>query len=298
MTGADAASLPALLKVNLTLDVGPVRADGYHPLSSVCVFAPGGDVVRLGSRADAFALSVTGPEASALAGLPPAANLVLRAAEILAATTPLPPRQLILDKRVPAAGGVAGGTADAAAALVLLNRTAPRPLTDDALIALSRRLGADGPVCTAARAAGGGVWVAEGDGDRVRGLGAAPPGWLVLVNPRREVPTGSVFSRFDEAGGGALPLDQPTFASRALSALAGTVQDGRNDLRPPALSLAPVIAEVEAFVANSVGCLCARMSGSGASVFGLFAGEQAARRAARRAQARGWWATSAALARG
>ena len=290
-------ALAALLKVNLTLHVGRVRADGYHPVSSVCLFAAAGDRLSLGGRADDFRLEVTGPEAAGLAGLPPEANLAMRAARLLAAATPVAPRAIRLDKRVPPAGGVAGGTADAAATLVLLNRAAARPLPDAALIALSRRLGADGPVCTAARLAGGGVWLAEGDGDRVRRLGAAPPVWIVLVNPRLAVSTGAVFARFDEAPAPG-PLSQPSGDLRRASGLVAAGREGRNDLRAPAVTLAPVIGAVEAFVANGPGCRFARMSGSGATVFGLFAGGEAAARAARRAEARGWWAAVAPLAQG
>ena len=289
-------ALTALLKVNLTLHVGGVRPDGYHPIGSVCLFAAAGDRVSLGERQADFALAVTGPERGALAAVPPDANLAIRAARLLAERTGAASRLIRLDKRVPAAGGVAGGTADAACVLVLLNAEAPRPLGTGELIALSRRLGADGPVCTAAQVAGGGVWLAEGDGDRVRRLPGPPPLWLTAVNPRVPVSTADVFARFDEGPPGT--LDQPAGDTQTARGLAALGAAGRNDLHEAALHLAPVIQAAEAALRASPGCRFARMSGSGATVFGLFGSEAAARRAARAARARGWWSATAPLARG
>ena len=295
MPGAD-PGLTALLKLNLTLHVGRVRRDGYHPVSSVCVFAAAGDHVSLGDRLPAFRLNVTGPEREALADLAPEKNLAIRAALLMEEATGAAPCLVRLDKRVPAAGGVAGGTADAACVLALLNETAPRPLGAADLIALSRRLGADGPVCTAAQLAGGGVWSAEGDGDRVRRLPGPPPLSVALVNPRVPVSTGAVFARFDEGPPG--DLRQPGGDTRTPSGLLAAAAEGRNDLLAPATVIAPVIGEVEAFLRAAPGCRFARMSGSGATAFGLFGSEGAAARAARSASSRGWWTAAARLAKG
>lgn len=281
-------ALRALVKVNLTLHVGGVRADGFHPISSVCAFPDIGDDMSLGERSAAFCLSIGGPEAGALSGLPVANNLVLRAATMLAAQTPLVPRRLHLEKCVPAAAGIAGGTADAAATLVLLNREAARPLSDGALIALSRGLGADGPVCTAARLAGGGLWLATGDGDRVTRLAGPPPAWMVVGNDGVPVPTGPVFALFDKAGQGG-QLNQPGADPRTLRGLAKLMEDGRNDLCRPAKALAPGIGCLEADLRKRPGCRAARMSGSGGSVFGLFASASSAERAAAAMRARGVW---------
>ena len=283
----------ALVKVNLTLHVGAVRADGYHSVSSVCAFPAIGDEVTLAERATRWTLSVEGPEAGALAGLPPTDNLAVRAARLLASQTAVPPRRIVLSKSVPAAAGIAGGTADAAAVLVLLNREAAEPLCDAALIRLSRHFGADGPVCTAARLAGGGLWLAEGDGARVRGLGPPPPLWGVLANDRTPVPTGAVFRAFDAGPPGTLP--QPAADLRTARGLAALCQAGRNDLRAPALSLAPGIGAVEAAMRAQPGCRAARMSGSGGTVFGLFADARGAEKAARRMRGRGHWAESGPL---
>ena len=283
----------APVKVNLTLHVGAARADGYHPLTSVCAFPAIGDAVTLGAAEAGFALDVDGPEAAGLAGLDPSDNLVLRAAHIIADAAQASPRRLTLTKRVPPAGGIAGGTADAAAALVLLNRAGRRPLADADLIALSRRLGADGPVCTAAALAGGGVWLAEGDGARVRRLPGPPPHWCVLANDRVPVPTGRVFARFDQGPPGGLA--QPAGDLRTARGVLNVTRAGRNDLRPPALSVAPGIGAVEAAMRAQPGCRAARMSGSGGTVFGLFASRVAAVRAERRLRAGGAWSASGRL---
>ena len=284
----------ALVKVNLTLHVGPVRADGYHPVSSACAFPEVGDAVELGGRAQDFSLTVSGPEATALAALPAEQNLVMRAARLLASRARLAPRRLRLVKAVPAAAGIAGGTAGAAAALVLLNKEAARPLPDGALVRLSRRLGADGPVCTAAALAGGGLWLAEGDGDRVRRVAGPPPLWAVLANDRRPVPTGAVFTAFD-AMGAAGALAQPGADLRTARGVLDLCARGRNDLRQPALSVAPGIGAVEARLGALPGCRFARMSGSGGTVFGLFASRVAAERGAARLTMAGLWAASGRL---
>ena len=287
----------ALVKVNLTLHVGAARADGYHPVSSACVFPDVGDEVELGGRDNEFTLRIDGPEAASLAGEATRDNLVLRAARALAGRVRLVPRRLRLRKTVPVAAGIAGGTADAAAALVLLNREADRPLADAELIALSRVVGADGPVCTAARLAGGGVWLAEGDGDRVRPMGAAPPVAVLLANPRVPVSTPAVFARFD-AEGQAGPLAQPAGDPRTERGVLALAGGGRNDLRAAAFALAPAVSALEARVAGLPGCRFARMSGSGGTVFGLFSGAAAAERAAARLSADGLWTAQAPLAAG
>ena len=287
----------AWLKVNLTLHVGPLRGDGYHPVDSVCVFPRLGDRVALGPRAGDFTLEVTGPEAGSLASVSLEDNLVMRAARLLASSTDIAPRLLRLCKTVPSAGGVAGGTADAAAVLVLLNETASRPLGAVDLIALSRRLGADGPVCTAAQLGGGGAWHVRGGGDEVRHLGRPPPLHMALANPRIAVPTGKVFAQFDEACAARDLGQRPGGVVRTDDVLA-LARAGRNDLRGPACVVEPSIEAVETAMRAQPGCLFARMSGSGATVFGLFAGALGAARAAARLRARGWWSAAAPLARG
>ncbi|MBB4660032.1 4-diphosphocytidyl-2-C-methyl-D-erythritol kinase [Parvularcula dongshanensis] len=265
-------------------------------MSSLCVFPAIGDEVALGPASDDFALEVTGPFADDLKDVPSEENLVLRAARLLAGEVSVPPCRFRLAKRVPAASGLGGGTADAAAALCLLNEASEAPLPRSELIALSRELGADGPVCTAAALRGGGILLAEGDGDRVSPLGSAPPLFTVVSNPLVPVPTGAVFKRFDAAMPAAgLRQRLPGMGAAALVAAAAR---GRNDLRLPARTIAPIIGRVERDLSRAPGSLFARMSGSGASVFALFASPLDAARCARAERARGRWAEAAPLLRG
>ena len=297
MTRGEGAWRLAPVKVNLTLHVGAVRSDGYHPVSSLCFFPAIGDRVALGPVADNFSLEVAGPLAHELSDVPPERNLALRAARLLADVSAVRPRVLRLDKRVPAAAGIAGGTADAAAVLSLLNADSQQPLRPEALRRLSRALGADGPVCVAGQEAEGGVWLAEGDGDRVSRAGAAPPLWCVLANPGTAVPTGQVFRLFDAAPPPG-PLAQPAGLVRTTQGLIERAERGRNDLRSAALALAPEVAAVEDALAAAPGCRFARMSGSGATVFALFSSAAAAARAARRQRAGGRWCAAAPVLTG
>jgi 4-diphosphocytidyl-2-C-methyl-D-erythritol kinase len=283
----------APVKVNLTLHIGARRPDGYHQVDTLCLFPAFGDAVSLGPHAKDFSLGVEGPFADELAGVDPERNLVLRAARLMAREAGARPMWLRLVKRVPAASGVAGGTADAAAAMVLLNETLDRLCTPTELIRLAQALGADGPVCVAG-ALFGGVWRARGIGERVERVSGPPPLWMVLSNPRAAVPTGRVFAGLR---GGERPLPQAELSLRTVSQLVRAGLKGRNDLRAPAAALAPGIAATEASLSRAPGCLFARMSGSGATVFGLFASAAAADRAARREQAAGRWAVSAPLLR-
>ena len=273
--GAEAEFAPA--KGNLTLHVTGRRADGYHLLDSLVVFPHIGDRLAV-TPAAALSLVVEGPFAAGLAA--DGANLVLRAARLLA---PDRGAALRLEKRLPLAAGIGGGSADAAAALRLLSRHwgVAMPPTD-ALLAL----GADLPVCLAARSA------------RMTGIGEAvapvalPPGWLVLCNPGVPVATGGVFAGLARAENAPMGPVPPLADAAALAAFLAA---GRNDLEAPARALAPAIGAVLAALAAAPGCLLARMSGSGATCFGLFAGEAAARRAAAGIAAAepGWWVAAA-----
>ena len=270
----------AAAKINLTLHVTGRRDDGYHLLDSLVVFAGVGDRLRL-VPAPATQLTVGGPFA---AGVPlDQSNLVLRAAALMDG----PPVAIHLDKCLPPASGIGGGSADAAATLRGLAELGWRengPDFEGAVLGL----GADVPVCLAGRPCR-----MEGIGERLSPAPALPPVWLVLVNPGCPVPTGAVFAalqgRFG-AGMGALPKG---FADAP--GLAGWLLTQRNDLQPPALTLAPPVADALAALAGVPGCLVARMSGSGGTCFGLFADEVAARAAAARIKAAepGWWVVAA-----
>lgn len=265
-------------KINLALHVTGRRDDGYHLIDSIVVFVGMGD--RLAARAaDATTLQVDGPLA---AGVPTGPeNLVLRAAGLF---DPPVTAALHLTKRLPAAAGIGGGSSDAAACLRLLAALAARPLPDAAAV-LS--LGADLPACLV-----GYPLRMTGIGERLAPLSPLPPLWAVLVNPRVAVDTGAVYralSRRDGSGVAAQPARGD--AQATLAWLRGL----RNDLEPPARAIAPVIGDVIARLAGCDGCGLARMSGSGATCFGLFTDPDAATRAAGRIarDQPGWWCAAA-----
>lgn len=282
----------ALAKINLALHVGALRADGYHPVDTLCVFAPAGDVLEVAAPTEAFSLEVTGPEAISLET--GADNLILRAARLLAAQTSLKPVRFRLSKYVPVASGIGGGTSNGAAALWLLNQSAANPLSGRGLMDCARGLGADGPVCLAPYISGG-TYRARGIGHEVSSGPALPPLWICLANPGEAVPTGSVFRRFD-AGTVPSPLSLPSLPPRmSVGDVVRFMEKSRNDLAGPARVICPAIADLEALMGDVPGCLAARMSGSGATVFGLFASRMAAETAARRLQPLSRWAISAPL---
>ena len=275
--------MPALLekaraKINLTLHVRGRRADGWHDLESLVAFAGVADVLRLEPQA-ALALRVSGPTAQD-AG-PDDDNLVLRAARALAAAAArTADADLRLVKRLPVASGIGGGSADAAATLrALLRLWGIAPEAVD-LPGLALTLGADVPVCLAARAARMG-----GIGETITPPPRLPAFGLLLANPRIAVPTQAVFRA--RAGAFSAPARLPAVwpdASRMAADLAGL----GNDLQDAALSLCPAIGAVLAAIAAQAGCLLARMSGSGATCFGIFA-TPAHAAAAAAALPESWW---------
>jgi 4-diphosphocytidyl-2-C-methyl-D-erythritol kinase len=274
-------------KVNLYLHVTGRRDDGYHLLDSLVVFTDIGDVLTA-EPADLVSLRVTGPFAAGLED--EAGNLVTRAARALAreAGVTLGAR-LTLTKNLPVASGIGGGSADAAAALRALCRlwaVAPDPAALDR-VALS--LGADVPVCLRSRATS-----MAGIGEVLSAAPTLPACAIVLVNPGVAVATPSVF----KARGG--PFSPParlpgawSDAARMAADLAGL----RNDLEAPARALCPVIQDVLTALAAQPGCLLARMSGSGATCFGLFATRARAEAAATALGREGWWARGGTLPR-
>ncbi|GAA0609277.1 4-(cytidine 5'-diphospho)-2-C-methyl-D-erythritol kinase [Brevundimonas kwangchunensis] len=256
-----AALAPA--KVNLFLHVGPLDADGYHPLASLVAFADVGDRISV-RHADALSLTVTGPFGEGLAT--EADNLVLRAVRALgeAAGIGEPALAFTLDKRLPIAAGLGGGSSDAGAALKLARDALALPLDDDALAEVARRIGADGPMCLHARAA----W-AGGRGDQLRFEPALPPLPALLVNPGIPSPTGSVYRAYDAGPPADADFPAPPVDWSA-SAVTGWLAHRRNDLEAPAVALTPAIGEALAVVGALPGARLTRMSGSGATVFALF----------------------------
>jgi 4-diphosphocytidyl-2-C-methyl-D-erythritol kinase len=263
-------------KVNLALHVTGQRADGYHLLDSLVVFARVGDEIRA-SLDETLRLHIVGSEAAGLSAGED--NLVLRAARVISSDRGA---AIMLAKNLPVASGIGGGSADAAATLKALARLWDMPLPSmEAAIAL----GADVPVCL------NGPYP-----QRMRGIGERLdpfvdlPGHLamVLVNPRVAVSTPEVFkalSRKDNP-----PLEEVSDGFDTVPDFIAWLKRQRNDLEVPAITKVPVIGEVIRALTDD-GCLLARMSGSGATCFGLYEGQDAARDAARRLRKLypGWW---------
>lgn len=275
-------------KINLFLHVGPVAADGYHPLASLVAFADVGDVVTV-ARAEALSLSVTGPFGAALAG--EGDNLILRGLRALgeAAGIGAPPVAVSLEKKLPIAAGLGGGSADAGTAIRLTAQLLNLNLDEAALETVAGVVGADGPMCLRARPA----W-ATGRGDDLRDEPRLPLLHAVLLNPGLPSPTGAVYRAYDDApAGGADCPDAPGDWSPA--AVTDWLKGQRNDLEAPALRVTPGIAEALSAMRAAPDCRLTRMSGSGATVFGLFDDAAAAGGAALALQRPGWWVRSCLL---
>jgi 4-diphosphocytidyl-2-C-methyl-D-erythritol kinase len=279
-------------KLNLTLEVVGRRADGYHLLDSLVAFTSYGDTVTA-AESDGMSLIMDGPFGAVLAA-DPADNLVLRAGRLLAAEAGIVPRAaLVLTKRLPIASGIGGGSSDAAAALLALAelwRLTPAP---EDLVRLALTLGADVPVCLAGR-----TTRLEGIGERIGPAPALPPCPLVLVNPGIGLPTPQVFrARQGGFSAGAGPDGVLAESPADARALASTLARFGNDLTAPAIALLPVIGTVLAALAATPGCLLARMSGSGATCFALFAEDTQAEAAAPTIAAAhpGWWTIATRL---
>ena len=268
----DVEAAPA--KVNLYLHVLGRAPGGYHRLDSLAVFGPARDVLRV-DTSDELSLEVVGPFAAGLEG----DNLVLRAARALATAAGATPRaRLVLDKRLPVASGIGGGSADAAAALRLLSRF--WAMNSVNLMDIAASLGADVPVCVGRQPSRMG-----GFGEVLTPAPAFPPIGLLLVNAGVPVATADVFRQF--AGPFSTPARLPD-AFSTVDALVETLHATRNDLEAPAVSLCPVIADVLHALRALSGCRLARMSGSGGTCFALFDTPDAARSAASRVP-EPWW---------
>jgi 4-diphosphocytidyl-2-C-methyl-D-erythritol kinase len=279
-------------KVNLTLRILGRRDDGYHELESLVVFARLGDRLTL-SPGSAVGLDIDGPTAAAAGDI--ADNLVLRAAHALAERVDgLRLGRFALTKHLPVAAGLGGGSADAAAALRLLARLNGLAKAEPRLHEAARQTGADVPVCL------------ESHGRLMRGIGEIlsapldlPALPAVLVNPGVAVPTKDVFAklglRSGETCGSADEIDPRRLKDR--DALMAYLGQHPNDLERPAVALEPVIAQVLAALSDQKSCGFARMSGSGATCFGLFGSDREAADAAQAlASARpAWWVAATVL---
>jgi 4-diphosphocytidyl-2-C-methyl-D-erythritol kinase len=279
----------ARAKINLALHVTGRRADGYHLLDSLVVFADTADTLKAVPRDEALVkVTLDGQFADDLdrAG-PPRDNLVIRAAnELIAAFPGRPIRGVRIDltKRLPVAAGLGGGSADAAAALRLLDRLWALGTGREMLAEIGLRLGADVPACLVSR-----PLRAEGIGEQVRLVAGIPELPLILVNPGIALPTGAVFRRLESSEGAPMWPVPPRF--RSLIEFAQWLRLSRNDLFPAAQAEAKIVGTVVKAVSSDPECLIARMSGSGATVFGIFNSHAAAERAAARIHAAkpAWW---------
>lgn len=268
----------ARAKINLTLHVGRVIKDpsdpyyGYHPLDSLVVFADIGDELEI-FDAEKTTLSIGGPFGMGLTA--EGDNLILRALKAANAS----PQSVTLEKHLPVSAGIGGGSANAAAILRMCD-------IDDVGMAVS--LGADVPVCLRSETAH-----MTGIGEDVTLIPDMGQLHALLVNPRVAVSTGAIFKAFDASP----DIRETPRPMRANGDLLSRALDGRNDLEPIAMAQAPVIGDVLRMLASQNGCQLARMSGSGATCFGVFESSRALRKAeaAIRAQAPEWWCVATLL---
>lgn len=275
-------------KVNLYLHIGPVRRDGLHQLESLFFFTDCGDQISV-TLADRFSLDIEGEFAAPLLADNTDENLVLRAARELqhASNTPNAAR-ITLQKNLPVAAGIGGGSADAAATLRALMALWEVDMAPTALHKLAFSLGADIPACLSHQP------------QHVRGAGdiiaSAPPMhrmWVCLINPRVETPTGPIFQAFDADNPSPMPPTSPELdALTTAEGIRAILGQSRNDLQKYAITNQPIIGEVIDFLTLWPNAIGARLSGSGATCFALFEHKQDAEGARRAASANGWWAVA------
>jgi 4-diphosphocytidyl-2-C-methyl-D-erythritol kinase len=281
MTAAETLSETAPAKVNLYLHLRGRRADGYHLLESLVAFPAIGD--RLSAETSrGLSLEISGPFATGLFAEPD--NLVLRAARALAEVNRIAPKaSLRLEKNLPVASGIGGGSSDAAAALRLLSRLWRVSIPDGVAIGL----GADVPVCLTAPQ----PRLMAGIGEELHPAPAMPGIWMVLANPRVAVATGAVFAGVKDRDNPPGP-PPPAAGFSDFEALCDWLRQQRNDLEPAAARVCPMIAEVLSALSDAP---LARMSGSGGTCFALYADETAAVTQAERLHRTrpDWWVVAA-----
>ena len=261
-----AATRLARAKVNLFLHVGALQPDGYHPISSLMTFADIGDVVSIEDNA-AFGFVIDGPFSAGLGES--ADNLVLKARDAVASAfrPGWSPFTLRLNKQLPIASGIGGGSADAAAAMRLMAARSGLNADEAGLMRIAGGLGSDVPACLVGQARLG-----QGRGDELSAPPAFPDLPAVLVNPLLPSPTGGVYRGYDDAGAPG-DAEAPTWPSdlASVEAVAAFLAGCRNDLEAPAIALQPAISEVLAALRGRPQTLLARMSGSGATCFAICA---------------------------
>ena len=264
-------------KVNLTLHVTGQREDGYHLLDSLVMFADVGDRISV-RPSDTPIMIIKGPMAD---GLPrDRSNMVARAADAMGVSA-----HIQLEKNLPHAAGIGGGSSDAAATFRALSEISGKPIPDDLV-----GFGADVPVCMHGRAAR-----MQGIGDTIRPVPDLPALHAVLVNPKLPVLTTEVFKRLRNHDNAPMPDDLPVGASTR--DLIDWLREMRNDLQDAAIEAEPIIEHVFNTLAVTPGCLLTRMSGSGGTCFGLYGDAETAASAAGRLHQDypGWWVTATRL---
>jgi 4-diphosphocytidyl-2-C-methyl-D-erythritol kinase len=278
-------------KVNLTLHVLGRRADSYHEIESLVAFAAAGDRLTF-QPSERLELAVKGPTGGAAGAAED--NLVLKAARALAERVDgLRLGSFILDKQLPVAAGLGGGSSDAAAALRLLAKANGLSLDDERIRAAAHATGADVPVCLDQKAR-----MMRGIGEILSDPMRLPELPAVLVNPGVAVPTKDVFAALAApALAGPPDPDEFIFIDTDAASLIPLLAGRRNDLQIPAIKLQPTIADVLRTLERSANCLLARMSGSGATCFGLFGSAGTAQEAAERVQGAHptWWVRATSL---
>lgn len=274
-------------KINLALHITGQRADGYHMLESLVVFAKVGDRLTIESAGE-DRLTFSGPFGGYLQA-DPATNLVLKARDMMrgaahAKGLPCPPVHIHLEKNLPLSSGIGGGSADAAAVLKALNQIWTTGLTCGELADIGLALGADVPMCLYGK-----PLIASGVGEVITPMHGLPDLALVLVNPGVGVSTPQIFKALQNKNNPSLQLLPSHVGDNAL-AFFEYLKSTRNDLQLPAAALCPQIDRVLAALTES-GALFARMSGSGATCFGLYESGQAARKAASEIAEnhKNWW---------
>jgi len=269
-------------KVNLTLRVVSRRADGYHELESLVAFADLADVVTFDPDAPPD-IEVTGPFAAATG--PAGENLVLEAARLMR----LDRGRFTLEKNIPVAAGLGGGSADAAAALRLIARERSIDTDNPRIRDAARQCGADVPACLVPKAR-----IMRGIGDVLSPPVTVPALPVLLINPGVELATRDVFAAFDETTGSSRSIaDVPT----GLAGFLDWLKHYDNDLTRAATSRVPMIADILRALKAQPGCQLARMSGSGATCFGVFGSADQVRLAAERLQSQRpeWWVAATTL---
>lgn len=266
-------TVTAPAKINLALHVVGQRDNGYHELESLVVFADFGDELSA-SVSNTDVLEITGPFAGSLNG--GRANLVAKAVAAFRDRWPEAVNhgvKIVLEKNLPVAAGIGGGSADAAAALRIMETFSRQNIPANELAELALQLGADVPLCLSSR-----TCIARGVGEIVQPLQQFPACYLVLINPLQAISTADIFRRLTNKQNA--PLPPLPFNLTHIPILGLWMAETRNDLEAPATELMPRIALLTEALRNTHDCVAARMSGSGATVFGLYGSEAAAHQGA------------------